>query len=214
MRLCALNRSAAESVLAGSVAPHTVISGILLAAGAARRFGGGKLLHRLADGTPIGLASLRNLQAALPRIVVVVRPDDQAVARLYADAGAQTIVCLEADLGMGHSLAAGVAHEAQAQGWIVALADMPNLLPQTIHLVGATLSERGGIVVPVFQSQRGHPVGFSEAFREELLALRGDSGARAIVQAHPHETYRLPVDDPGIVQDVDTPDDLQRLRVG
>ena len=188
-----------------------MISGILLAAGAARRFGGAKLLHRLPDGTPIGLASLRNLQAALTRVVVVVRPDDQAVASLYCTAGAQTLVCPDAQLGMGHSLAAGVAHEAQAHGWIVALADMPNLLPQTIRAVEGKLSESGGIVVPYFRSERGHPVGFSAAFRAELLALQGDSGARAILQAHPDAIHRLELDDPGVIQDIDTPQDLHRI---
>ena len=191
-----------------------MISGILLAAGAARRFGGGKLLHLLPDGTPIGLASLRNLEAALARVVVVIRPEDHAIARLYAEARAQTIVCTDADRGMGHSLAAGVAHEAQARGWVVALADMPNVMPSTIRAIATTLSEQGGIVVPYLGAERGHPVAFSQGFREELLGLHGDSGARSVLQAHPGEVHRLQVDDPGIIQDIDTPADLQRPSRG
>lgn len=191
-----------------------MISGILLAAGAARRFGGGKLLHLLPDGTPIGLASLRNLEAALARVVVVIRPEDHAIARLYAEARARTIVCTDADRGMGHSLAAGVAHEAQARGWVVALADMPNVMPSTIRAIATTLSEQGGIVVPYLGAERGHPVAFSQGFREELLGLHGDSGARSVLQAHPGEVHRLQVDDPGIIQDIDTPADLQRLSRG
>lgn len=191
-----------------------MISGILLAAGAARRFGGGKLLHLLPDGTPIGLASLRNLEAALARVVVVIRPEDHAIARLYAEARAQTIVCTDADRGMGHSLAAGVAHEAQARGWVVALADMPNVMPSTIRAIATTLSEQGGIVVPYLGAERGHPVAFSQGFREELLGLHGDSGARSVLQAHPGEVHRLRVDDSGIIQDIDTPADLQRLSRG
>ena len=188
-----------------------MIGGILLAAGAARRFGAAKLLQRLADGTPIGLASLRNLQAALDHVVVVLRPGDEAVAGLYSGTGARTLVCPDADLGMGHSLAAGVAHHAQAQGWIIGLADMPGILPQTIRAVACELYERGGIVVPYFRSERGHPVGFGAAFREELLALQGDSGARAILQAHPQAIHRLAIDDRGVLQDIDTPQDLQRV---
>ena len=191
-----------------------MISGILLAAGAARRFGGGKLLHLLPDGTPIGLASLRNLEAALARVVVVIRPEDHAIARLYAEARAQTIVCTDADRGMGHSLAAGVAHEAQARGWVVTLADMPNVMPSTIRAIATTLSEQGGIVVPYLGAERGHPVAFSQDFREELLGLHGDSGARSVLQAHPGEVHRLQVDDPGIIEDIDTPADLQRLSRG
>ena len=189
-----------------------MITGILLAAGAARRFGGGKLLQALADGTIVGLASLRNLQSALEHVVVVTRPGDEAIATLYGEAGAQTILCADADLGMGHSLAAGVAHAARASGWIVALADMPNVQPQTIRSIARLLSTEGGIVVPCFNSQRGHPVAFDAAYREELMALHGDSGAKTILQAHGSKVHRLPVDDPGILEDVDTPEDLRRLR--
>jgi molybdenum cofactor cytidylyltransferase len=188
-----------------------VISGILLAAGAARRFGGGKLLHRLANGTPIGLASLRNLQAALTRVVVVVRPGDDAAAALYGEAGATMVICKDADRGMGHSLAAGIGHERTAHGWVIALADMPNVSSETILQVAVTLSQRGGIVLPCLGSQPGHPVAFSQTFREELLALHGDSGARAILQAHPDAVHRLQVKDPGVLQDVDTPADLKHL---
>ena len=191
-----------------------MISGILLAAGAARRFGGGKLLHLLPDGTPIGLASLRNLETALARVVVVIRAEDHAIASLYAEARAQTIVCTDADRGMGHSLAAGVAHEAQARGWVVALADMPNVMPSTIRAIATALSEQGGIVVPYLGAERGHPVAFSQGFREELLGLHGDSGARSVLQAHPGEVHRLQVDDPGVIEDIDTPADLQRLSRG
>jgi molybdenum cofactor cytidylyltransferase len=188
-----------------------VISGILLAAGAARRFGSAKLLQHLSDGTPVGLRSLRNLQAALEHVVVVTRAGDELVRSLYSSANAHIVVCHDADQGMGHSLAAGVAYEAQARGWIVALADMPNIRPETIRSIADKLSEGGVIVVPYFGSERGHPVGFGETFKFELLALRGDSGARAILQAHPEAIRRLDFNDPGILQDVDTPQDLQRV---
>ena len=121
------------------------------------------------------------------------------------------MVCVDAELGMGHSLAAGVAHELQASGWVVALADMPNVRPQTVRAIAQALSLQRGIVVPYFHSERGHPVAFGEAFRDELLALHGDNGARAVLHAHPDKVHRLQVDDPGIVQDIDTPEDLQKL---
>ena len=88
---------------------------------------------------------------------------------------------------------------------------MPNVKPQTVRAIDYALSTQGGIVVPYFHSERGHPVAFGEVFREELLALQGDSGAKAVLQAHPDKVHRLQVNDPGIVQDIDTPEDLQRL---
>lgn len=189
-----------------------MISGILLAAGAARRFGGGKLVQPLADGTPVALAALRNLQAALDRVVVVVRPDDTAVAHLFSETGIDVVVCADADRGMGHSLAAGVGHERAADGWVIALADMPRVKPQTIRSIVSTLESRQGIVIPCIRGERGHPVAFGARYRDELTGLQGDSGARSILQAHPESVFRLDVDDGGILQDVDTPADLQRLR--
>jgi molybdenum cofactor cytidylyltransferase len=187
------------------------VSGILLAAGAARRFGGGKLLQILPNGTPVGLASLRNLREALPRVVVVVRPEDAATANLFANEDVCVVVCPDAALGMGHSLAAGIARESQARGWVIALADMPNVRTETIRAIATSVIERDSIVVPVYAGERGHPVGFSRRYRNELAQLSGDSGAKSVLQAHPSEVYRLAVDDPGIVLDIDTVDDLQRL---
>jgi molybdenum cofactor cytidylyltransferase len=107
------------------------IVGILLAAGVSRRFGSDKRLQPLADGTPMALVAARNLAAACRRCILVIRPDDTALAQLLSEAGLETVVCPDAEQGMGHSLAAGVAASADATGWLVALADMPYIQPAT-----------------------------------------------------------------------------------
>jgi len=188
-----------------------MIAGILLAAGAGTRFGGRKLLYPLASGTPVGVAALRNLQSALPRVVCVVRPGDDELCQLLASERAPVIECAEAYRGMGHSLAAGIAAESGADGWVIALGDMPHIRPDTIRAVAQALEQGAQVVVPVFAGQRGHPVGFGPRFRDHLLVLSGDSGARAILTAHASAVRELAVDDPGVVQDVDTKADAARL---
>jgi molybdenum cofactor cytidylyltransferase len=188
-----------------------MIAGILLAAGAGTRFGGRKLLHPLANGIPIGVAALRSLQSALSQVVCVVRPGDDEVRELLAREQAQVIECVEADRGMGHSLAAGVAAQLGASGWVVALADMPHIRSDTIRAVVQALERGAEIVVPTFGGRRGHPVAFGFRFRDHLLALSGDTGARTILTAHASELRELAVDDPGVVQDVDTRADAVRL---
>lgn len=188
-----------------------VFTGILLAAGAGSRFGGGKLLHPLADGTPVGVAALRNLARVLPRVIAVVRPgDDQLAARLALE-GARIIECAEAVDGMGHSLAAAVGADTHAAGWIVALGDMPRVDPRSIEAVAAALTAGARIAVPVHHDKRGHPVGFAASCREALRALHGDAGARSLLQRYAADVVSVEVDDPGILQDVDTREDLAVL---
>jgi molybdenum cofactor cytidylyltransferase len=193
---------------------HRPVVGILLAAGSGSRFGGGKLLHPLADGTPIGLAALRNLRQALARVVVVVRPGDATLAASFAREGVPVIECAEAAEGMGRSLAAAVRAEADAPGWVVALGDMPRVAGRTIDAVIAALDAGARIAAPVYRGKRGHPVGFAARCREELLALRGDAGARGVLQRYADEVVSVEVDDPGILQDVDTAEDLAALGSG
>ena len=184
------------------------IVGILLAAGKGDRFGGGKLLSTLPDGLPIALAAARNLQPACDRLLVVLRPGDTALADLLTADGFAVMVCHDAEAGMGHSLAAGVRASPEAGAWIVALADMPFIQSTSHHGVAARLRTGDSLVATKFQGRRGHPVGFSGRWRDQLSVLTGDQGGKAILEQHPDELNLIAVDDPGVVRDVDRPEDL------
>lgn len=108
--------------------------------------------------------------------------------------------------GMGDSIACGVAATQWAQGWLVLPADLPLINPDTLRQVAQALQTHA-VVVPTWQGERGHPVGFSVACKDALLALRGDEGARAVVKTR--GACLLPLGDPGCVHDVDTPDALR-----
>lgn len=187
------------------------IVGILLAAGSGSRFGGGKLLHPLADGRPLVLAAVAGLQAACGRVVAVVRPGDGELATTLAVAGCEVVIAAEAARGMGHSLAAGVRAAAGAAGWLVGLADMPGIAPATYRLVAEALGAGHAIAAPVWEGRRGHPVGFAARWYDSLSALAGDTGARALLTAAPDAVYPVPVADPGIILDIDRPADLAAL---
>lgn len=111
--------------------------------------------------------------------------------------------------GMGDSIACGVAATPGASGWLVLPADLPLVQAGTLLQVAQALSTHT-VVVPAWQGERGHPVGFATACRDGLLALSGDRGARAVVQRH--GAYVLAVDDAGCVLDVDTPEALAAAR--
>jgi len=183
------------------------IAGVLLAAGAGSRFGGGKLLHEL-DGVAIGAWSARNLIAAGLPVTAVVRPDSDALTRLLQAERATVTVCPGASEGMGVSLAHGIAQTCDTAGWVVALADMPRIRPQTLRQVAEAIRRGAVIAAPVYRGERGHPVGFSMVLRDELLACRGDEGARAVIRRHHAEVQLIDTDDPGVIFDIDRKEDI------
>jgi molybdenum cofactor cytidylyltransferase len=190
------------------------IRGVLLAAGYSKRFGTNTLLHPLPAGSPnagvpIALASARHFVEALPESVAVIRPRAQKLGKLLRDAGCTTVVCKNAAEGMGVSLAEGIRAAAGAHGWVIALADMPYVKPDTVRVVARALSEGATIAAPSYRGERGHPVGFARRFLDELSGLRGDAGARDILKAHPDWITLYEVDDPGVLRDIDKPSDLE-----
>jgi molybdenum cofactor cytidylyltransferase len=185
-----------------------VIAGILLAAGTGGRFGSNKLLHSLSDGIPLAVAALRNLRQGVDEVLIVVRPDDAELIRILGPEGANIIPCGAAARGMGASLACGVRAGHAADGWLVALGDMPDVPPTVVAQLADRLRNGAAIVAPVCNGQRGHPVGFSREFFESLAQLDGDTGARQILETHAARLELIESDDTGILRDIDTPTDL------
>jgi molybdenum cofactor cytidylyltransferase len=143
--------------------------------------------------------------------LAVIRPGDGALRYALTQEGCTVLESERSREGMGESLADGISATRDAAGWIVALGDMPFIAPRTVALVRAQLEIGALLAAPVdAQGRRGHPVGFGSTLREALLALRGDTGARLVVSHHHDELVPVPVDDPGIFIDIDTPEALAR----
>ena len=187
-----------------------VIAAILLAAGAGTRFGGEKLLHPLEDGVAIAAHAARNLIATVPDVIAVVRWGDFPLYDMLEQEGCQVTMFQGAARGMGASLAHGVAQARGAGGWIVALADMPRIAPDTVRAIISALEKGAMVAAPVYKGERGHPVGFGASLRDELLKLDGDQGARAVVERHRDAVQLIECDDPGVLFDVDRKSDIAR----
>jgi len=186
------------------------VAGILLAAGNATRFGGKKLLHPLPDGVPVGIAAAANLGRAIRKTIAVVRQADVALTEPLRTLGFDVVVNSRADMGIGTSIAAGVGAAGDAAGWLIALADMPWIDPVTIREAGSRLAAGASVVAPVYEGKRGHPVGFSRKWCDQLLALSGDRGAQGLVAAAGGEVELFDTQDPGVLLDVDHPRDVSR----
>ena len=182
---------------------------ILLAAGSATRFGSDKLLHCLPHEVPVAIQAVRHLKAVFgENMLAVIRPEARELADLFAKEGCKVVGCENAAEGMGASLACAVKAVGDAQGFVVALADMPFIRASSIAAVRDALAAGAPVAAPYFRSRRGHPVGFGAKFRPALEALRGDEGARKLISLEEKNIVKIPVGDPGVIRDIDTPGDL------
>ena len=193
---------------------------VVLAAGRGSRFRGtGHKLEQCLDLAPGGDTVLaRTLGHAIAtqlRVVVVTSAAlAPAVHRLVAARDVVTLGDRDAHgrpqpIGMGHSIVAGVSATGDADGWLILPADMPLVQPTTLLAVAEGL-ERFPVCYAQYRGMQGHPVGFGTELFSELMALQGDEGARRIVARYAAQP--IPVDDPGVHVDVDTAEDLARLR--
>jgi molybdenum cofactor cytidylyltransferase len=177
---------------------HSISEGptvLILASGRGERFraSGGKVhkLKALLGGVPVLQRTVAAVQASGLRWHV-------------EDAGHP---------GMGDAIAAAVRATAGAAGWLVLPGDLPLVQPDTLRRVAQALASHR-VVLPAYQGVRGHPVGFDASCRDALLALHGEQGAAPVVRAQQALglTHLLPVDDEGIVTDIDTVQELARAE--
>jgi len=211
-----------------SSAPGEAVAGLILAAGQSRRFGSDKRRASCGPGETLLQRSIALAAGHCDRIFVVLRPEDVAHDRellgewwqadklvpVYAERSAE---------GMGGSLAEGMVAIGEWEdeagppfaAVLLMLADMPRIQPATIAALLAARQGPDSIVQPCYhragRSRAGHPVLFGRHWFAELGQLSGDRGARRIIEANSHCHRSIAVDDPGILQDMDRPEDLAAL---
>lgn len=188
---------------------------IVLAAGAGLRFGAPmhKLAQRLGATTVLESTLSHAVASGLPLVVVTIEALADVARRYVASRDLVIVPAVDVPgdhlLGMGYSIAAGVGTRPDATGWLVLPGDMPMVLTATLLSVAAALDDHP-VAYAQYRGRRGHPVGFGAELYSELVTLSGDEGARRLVARYPAQGVE--VDDPGVLIDVDTPADLDKLR--
>jgi molybdenum cofactor cytidylyltransferase len=189
---------------------------VVLAAGLSRRMGDANKLLAELDGAPVVARTVEAVLASRARPVLVVTGHEAGRVRA-ALAGRALVFVHNPDYakGLSTSLRAGVAAlDAALDGAVVCLADMPWVRPAHIEALIAAFEASGErpICVPRFGSRRGNPVLWPARHFAAIAALSGDAGARGLLEAHAAEVCEVPVADPGVTLDVDTPAALADAR--
>jgi molybdenum cofactor cytidylyltransferase len=194
------------------------IAGLLLAGGRGSRFDpSGRADKLLAPwhGRPIASHAAQLLASACAPCFAILPPEKPALRELLESMGLQTVVDDKVREGMGVSLATGVRAIlafCQPDAIVVALADMPAIRCATLSTVLAAWRLDAGhhlAAAPFYKGKRGHPVVFDARLFPKITALTGDRGAASLLGAVP--ILVIDIDDPGVLQDVDTEADLSTL---
>ena len=196
--------------MAQSAAP---IGGIILAAGSSRRFGQDKRMHRLPGGRRLLEETIRQAMLNVQRLLVVLRAEDDIgnqVSELVNEPSLRFYRAPDSSGGMGSSLANAIGQIDDWQAVLILLGDMPYIRQTTFaSILAAYRPGSRAIIVPVTNDIQGHPVLFDRCYFPDLADLHGDHGARQILAAHSEQVIHIEVDDPGILTDIDLPEDIE-----
>jgi molybdenum cofactor cytidylyltransferase len=192
------------------------IAGIVLAAGYSRRMGSAKALLTLGDESFIErvVRALRD-GGCEPLIVVVgVGAEHEAAAAVAESMGASVVINEDPHSEQIDSLRLAMESvPAEAAGMIVSPVDVPLVSASLVDALIAAFETSGkALVLPGREGRHGHPVLFGRALYDELLRHPLPGGARDVVHAHLNEAAVVEIQEEMILKDVDTPEDLRRIR--
>jgi len=182
------------------------VGALVLAAGSSRRLGADKRHAVMSNGASVLECTLGQIQGAGIPCRVCLPADDDETACCLAERGMDFYACKNSSMGMGATLAEGIAQVEDWTGVLVVLADMPWVTSDTYRLIARSVGEKT-ICAPVFDGQRGNPVGFGRDYFPQLGALSGDQGAKALLEEFSGQVVYLDVVDPGVLRDIDYPED-------
>jgi molybdenum cofactor cytidylyltransferase len=191
-----------------------MISAILLAAGESKRMGRPKQLLEWQGKTLLQhvLESLINSDA--DEIILVLGHEADRIRESLPALPIKIVINPDYKQGMASSLQQGLlAMDPRSEAFLVLLADQPGIGPEIMnHMIREfqQANPKRGIVRPVYQGLRGHPVLIGVRYLQEALQLQGDVGARQILMNHPADILEIEVDQDVVLKDIDTPEEYQK----
>lgn len=187
-----------------------MINAIIMASGFSRRMGRNKLML-LYNGKPLIDHVMDHVQGSGLSSLFLVSGNEEVLER-GRQRNINTIFNSKADAGQSESVKAGILNSPECDAYMFFSGDQPLLDEETIRLLTESFAENPDlIIVPVFKGRKGAPVIFPKRFKEELLALSGDTGGREVISNHPGSVLLVDVKDNSMLLDIDTKEDYMEL---
>lgn len=191
------------------------VAAVVLAAGQGSRMGGGKLLLPVGEKTVIERTVMTLLEGGVSEVIVVTGSYTLAVQRALQAYPVRFAFNPHLASEMIDSFQIGLREiePGRVHAFLMALGDQPLIRPETVSLL---LSEFLGqrekmIAVPIYRGRWGHPVVFHVRLYETALTFRSEEGLRPLVRGKPEGVLRVPVNDEGVIMDLDSWDDYRKV---
>jgi len=190
------------------------VGAVILAAGMSSRMGEAKQLLPLGGNTVLGQVLENVRHSTVDKIVLVLGHAAEAIKQHVNLQGLQVVTNDAHQQGMGTSLRAGISVlPPEVEAALIVLADQPFVRPATLNaIIGRYRNSNAQIVIPIYKGFRGNPVLLDRCVFSEIMALGGDIGCRAIFGGHLEGIVKAPVKDIGILLDLDSKDDFEKLQ--
>ncbi|MHC4227953.1 MAG: nucleotidyltransferase family protein [Planctomycetota bacterium] len=189
-----------------------MICAVVLAAGLSRRMGVQKLLLPFGGKTVIAHIVDQILASAVDEVYVVVGHQARRVRRELYDRHVSIVNNPDYESGMLSSVRCGLrALPRRCRTVLVALGDQPSITSKLVdEMLQSFTSAEKSILVPFHDGRRGHPVLFSESYRDQILTHYDNVGLRGLLHTHPDEVFELAVSTSAALSDMDCPEDYRR----
>lgn len=182
---------------------------IILAAGSSTRMGTQKLLLSYNDSTMIETVIDNILNSKIDKVMVVLGDDGEAITKSIGNRPVEVCRNQQTEKGMLSSVICGFkALPESANAALVYLGDQPNIPPSiTNTIIEAYNEDLYGIVIPVHNHRRGHPLLVDLKYRRDIFKLDLEKGLRSLMHLFPEDVLEVDVDEAGILLDIDTRED-------
>ena len=187
------------------------IAGIVLAAGEGKRFGQPKALAQFEGASFLERVTESLKHAGCEAVIVVGGANSEAVEKLCADLDVDFIENANWQAGQFSSLKTGLASfDSHPPGVLVALVDHPFIkIPTYVRILDGASLHPESIVIPTYECKRGHPVVLPKSLVMEIENTPDSSNLREIIKKHDNMIVEVPVEDSGILKDIDTTSDMK-----